>query len=187
MNGCAEDCLSGFIFPDDEGLIQAEFEKNIPFALSVAKSAQDPDDPVSAIGLDAADLVADPFPVSYGRDQTVAVTAKRSLKNVQVNYLINGRTRSKQVREWQGGERYGDTNNDYYGEYRASIRANPGDHVTVWFTGRNTGRDGGGRVSTQQFTYTVQNDIGGDVLILAAEDVTGLSPAQGSDQRAIHR
>ena len=44
----AEDCVSGFIFPDDEELIQAEFEKNIPFALSVAKSAHDPDDPVSA-------------------------------------------------------------------------------------------------------------------------------------------
>ena len=32
----AEDCVSDFIFPDDEELIQAEFEKNIPFALSVA-------------------------------------------------------------------------------------------------------------------------------------------------------
>ena len=28
----ADDCVSGFIFPDDEELIQAEFEKNIPFA-----------------------------------------------------------------------------------------------------------------------------------------------------------
>ena len=44
----ADDCVSGFIFPDDEELIQAEFEKNIPFALSVARSAHDPDDPVSA-------------------------------------------------------------------------------------------------------------------------------------------
>ncbi|MET0967396.1 MAG: M14 family metallopeptidase, partial [Nakamurella sp.] len=139
----AEDCVSGFIFPDDESLIQAEFVKNIPFALAVAKSAQDPDDPVSVVGLDAADLVADPFTASYGRDQTVAVTAKRSLRNVEVNYSINnGRTRTKQVREWRGGERYGDTNNDYYGEFRATIRANPGDQVKVWFTGRNTGRGG---------------------------------------------
>ena len=45
-----EDCVSGFIFPDDEELIQAEFAKNIPFALSVAKSAVDPDDPVSVVG-----------------------------------------------------------------------------------------------------------------------------------------
>ncbi len=30
---------NGFVFPDDEGLIQAEFEKNLDFALDVAKSA----------------------------------------------------------------------------------------------------------------------------------------------------
>lgn len=57
----ADDCVSGFIFPDDEDLIQAEFAKNIPFAMSVARSAHDPDDPVSAVGLDAPDLVPDPF------------------------------------------------------------------------------------------------------------------------------
>ncbi|UUZ60639.1 M14 family metallopeptidase [Nocardioides sp. B-3] len=50
-----EDCISGFNFPDDEGLIRAEFEKNIPFALAVAKSAHDPDDPVSVVGRTAAD------------------------------------------------------------------------------------------------------------------------------------
>ena len=32
----AADCDSDFNFPDDEALIQAEFQKNIPFALSVA-------------------------------------------------------------------------------------------------------------------------------------------------------
>jgi hypothetical protein len=175
----AEDCVSSFIFPDDEGLIRAEFEKNLPFALSVARSAQDPDDPVSAVGFDAADLVADPFDVSYGRDQAVAVTAKRSLKNVRLNYSINGgRSKTALVREWRGGERYGDTHNDYYGEFRGTIRANPGDQVRVWFTGRNTGSRGA-VVSTTPFTYAVQRDIGGDVLILAAEDVTGISPAQG--------
>ncbi len=175
----AEDCVSGFIFPDDEALIQAEFEKNLPFAMSVATSAQDPDDPVSSVGLDAADLVADPFDVSYGRNQAVAVTAKRSLKNVRLNYSINGgRSRSTSVKEWRGGERYGDTHDDYYGEFRGKIRANPGDQVRVWFTGRNRGSRAS-TVSTEPFTYAVQRDIGGDVLILAAEDVTGLSPVQG--------
>ena len=49
----AEDCQSGFNFPDDEELVQAEFEKNIPFALSVAQSAADPDDPGVRGGPDA--------------------------------------------------------------------------------------------------------------------------------------
>ena len=172
----AEDCASEFIFPDDEELIQAEFEKNIPFALSVAHSTHDPDDPVSAVGLDAPDLVADPFDVSYGREQQVAVTAKRSLNGLKVDYSINGgRVKSTSIKEWRGGERYGDTNDDYYGEFRATIRAEAGDQVEVWFTARNRH---GPSVSTEPFTYTVQEDIGGDVLVLAVEDVTGISPAQ---------
>ena len=37
---------AGFVFPDDEALIQAEFERILPFNLSLARSAPDPDDPV---------------------------------------------------------------------------------------------------------------------------------------------
>lgn len=173
----ADDCGSGFHFPDDEELIQAEFEKNIPFALSVAKSTHDPDDPVSAVGLKAPDLVSDPFSVSNGRTQPVAVTAKRALRNITLNYKINnGRTRTEQARAWRGGERYGKTHADYYAEYRAKVtKAKPGDSVKVWFTGRKVGKT----VSSEPFTYQVASDIEGDVLILAAEDVTGISPAQG--------
>jgi len=40
-----EDCPSVFNFPDDEALVQEEFEKNIDFALSVARSAADPTTP----------------------------------------------------------------------------------------------------------------------------------------------
>ena len=180
----AEDCVSGFVFPDDEELIQAEFEKNIPFALAVAQSTHDPDDPVvptTVPGSDAPDLVADPFTVSYGTSQQVAVTAKRSLVDVTLNYSINGGApATTAVEEWEGGERYGDTHDVYYGEFRGTIAAEPGDEVKVWFTGANT--DGGGQdavVRTAPFTYTVHDDIGGDVLILAAEDATGISPVQG--------
>ena len=48
----------------------------------------------------------------------------------------------------------------------------------MWFTGATRGGtlDPG---ETEPFTYTVHDDIGGDVLILAAEDATGISPVQG--------
>ena len=39
------------MFPDDEALVQAEFQRNLPFALDVAKSATDPANPVSHLGL----------------------------------------------------------------------------------------------------------------------------------------
>ncbi|HEX8628527.1 MAG TPA: M14 family zinc carboxypeptidase, partial [Catenuloplanes sp.] len=173
------DCVSGFIFPDDERLIAAEVAKNIPFALSVAKSAKDPANPVSVLGRTTPDFVVDAFDVSYGSRQQVAATVKRSVRDVKLRYRINGgRERSVVPREWKGGERYGDTHDDYFAELRGTVPgARPGDRVEVWFTGR---RNNTGPVSSSRFTYTVADDIGGDVLILAAEDVTGLSPVQNT-------
>ena len=173
----AEDCVSDFIFPDDEDLIRAEFEKNVPFAIAVGRSALDPDDPVSVVGRTAPDFVIDPFDVSYGTRQPVAVIAKRALRDVTMHYAINGgRARSTGVREWKGGERYGGENDEFYAELRGTVTgAKKGDRVEVWFSGRAGGR---GRVESGHFTYTVSRDIGGEVLVLAVEDVTGLSPAQ---------
>jgi hypothetical protein len=171
----AEDCGSGFEFPDDEALVQAEFEKNIPFALSVAKSADDPDDPESAVGRRAEDFRVDTFDVSYGDPQTVAVVAKRALRRLHLHYRIDGgRTRTADVSEWEGGERYGDENDDYYAEYRGKVRgADPGDRVEVWFEARKKGK---GWIESERFTYRLARDTGNDVLILANEDYTGVNP-----------
>ncbi|MEV6813679.1 M14 family zinc carboxypeptidase [Micromonospora sp. NPDC051296] len=174
-----EDCVSVFTFPDDEKLIAAEVAKNLPFALAVAKSAQQPDEPVSVVGRSTSDFVVDAFDVSYGRDQEVAAISRRSLKNVRLNYTVNGgKAKSVKVTEWRGGKRYGDTHNDYYAELRGKVTGSrPGDRVQAWFTGTKPGK---GPVSSERFTYRVHHDIGGDVLVLAMEDVTGLSPAQNS-------
>ena len=179
-----EDCqYLGFDFPDDENLIQAEFEKNIPFALAVAESAIDPDDPVSVVGRDAEDFRVDSFTVSYGDPQTVAVWAKRALTAKKMVYSINGGKPVKtDVTEWTGGERYGFENVDYYAEYRGVVTgASPGDSVEVWFTGTATGKDlpkgqKAGPVSSEHFTYEVAQDTGNSVLIVANEDYTGVNP-----------
>ncbi len=174
-----EDCVSGFNFPDDERLIREEFEKNIPFALSAAESAHDPGDPVTFDGREAPEMVADTFAVSHGSDQPVAVTADRKLTGLTLNYRIaGGPALTAPVSEWGGGEKYGDTHDHYYAEYRGTVNgASAGDDVEAWFTA--TDPDDGEQVSTEPFTYTVADDIGGDVLVLAAEDYTGTSPAQG--------
>lgn len=172
-----EDCPSIFSFPDDEKLIQAEFEKNLPFAIATAKSAQHPDEPVSVTGLTTPDLVAHTFGVSHGKNQPVAVEARRSLKALHLEYSVNGgRTRSVETKEWRGGEKFGDENDIYYGEFRGTVTGTkPGDKVEVWFSARK----GSARISSEHFTYKVADDIGGKVLVLSAEDVTGASPAQG--------
>ncbi|MET8153792.1 M14 family zinc carboxypeptidase [Actinoplanes sp. NPDC049668] len=170
----AADCESGFNFPDDEKLIQDEFLKNLPFALSVGKSAQNPDNPVSVVGRSTADLTVDAFDTSYGSRQQVAVTARRSLRDVTLHYKVNGgRERTDGTREWDDGERYGDGLDQYFAERRGTAKAKAKDKVEVWFTARK-GRE---TVRSAAFTYTVADKIGGDVLVLAAEDVTGISPA----------
>ncbi|MFD6886594.1 M14 family zinc carboxypeptidase [Streptomyces sp. NPDC059957] len=170
-----EDCASGFNFPDDEKLIQAEFAKNINFALSVAESAERPDQPKSSLGLTAADFTLDPFTTSYaarGEDQKVAVTARKALKDKELNYRINGgRTHDEDLEAWKGGEVYGGEDNSWFDEYRAEVEgAKPGDKVEVWFTGRDRGK----QVSSEHFTYTVAARPRADVLVIAEEG----APAQ---------
>lgn len=178
----AEDCRSGFNFPDDEELIAAEFEKNVPFALAVGESARDPDDPVSVTGLDTPDFLVDGFSVSYGDPQPVAVAAKKSNILKRVEYRINGGpTRAALLDTWGGGERYGADGTDYYAEYRGLVRgAKPGDSVEVWFSAypplREILRGNFRKIQSERFTYTLASDTGNSALVIADEDYTGVNP-----------
>ena len=185
--GCAG---CGFVFPDDEALVQAQFEKNLNFALNVAKSAKDPDDPVSHIGLDTAALYLDlseidpwktnwptsdlTVDVSYagGSSQPVQVLAKRAVGAVTLNYSINGgAVQTAPTSESPPGERFGGNNayNTYYHYLRGEIPGlEVGDSVEYWFTG--------GGEATDHVTFEVVEDSDdAEVLILAAEDRTGAS------------
>jgi Zinc carboxypeptidase len=179
---------AGFVFPDDEGLIQAEFEKTLPFDLSLARSATHPATPDSSTGISVKPFYLDQdeidpqngqqslfdfkFNVSYGDPQEVRVLAKRSLGAVSLNYQVNGgAVQTKSTTEWTGGERYGPGHQDYYHVVSGVVDGtSPGDSVKVWFTG-------GGETS-DSFTYDVASDSGRRVLIMSAEDYTGFSPVK---------
>jgi len=179
---------AGFVFPDDEALIQAEFEKTLAFHLGLARSAADPDDPQSPVGIEVEPFYLDQddidpqngqqalfdfrFAVSYGDPQEVGVLAKRSLGSVTLKYQVNGgAVQSKPTSEWTGGERYGPGNGAHYHVMRGTVTGtSPGDSVKVWF-------EGGGE-SSGSFTYEVKSDSGRRVLIVAAEDYTGASPVK---------
>jgi murein tripeptide amidase MpaA len=176
---------AGFVFPDDEGLIQAEFENTLDFHMGLARSAADPDDPVSPVGIDVEPFYLDAddidpqngqtslfdfkFSVSYGDPQEVRVLAKRSLGAVTLRYQVNGgAVQSAPTSEWNGGEGYGPGNGTHFHVVGGDVTGTaPGDSVKVWF-------EGGGQTS-DSFTYTVESDSGRGVLILAAEDYTGAS------------
>jgi Immune inhibitor A peptidase M6 len=127
------------------------------------------------VGRTAEDFRLDTFDVSYGDPQTVAVVAKRELRNLRLRYRIaGGPERSVAVQEWQGGERYGGSNDRYYAEFRGQVTgARPGDQVQVWFTGVKPGT---GPVASERFTYRLAQDTGNRVLVVANEDYEGVNP-----------
>jgi hypothetical protein len=169
----AADCRSIFTFPDDEKLIQQEFVKNIPFALSVAETASHPDRPSSAVGLSAADFTPATFSTSYSRgaDQEVSVVARKSVRNKELRYRVNGgRVEDMALRPWKGGETYGGEDNLHFDEYRAKVQdGDPGDKVEVWFTGETKS---GKKVSSEHFTYTVAERPKANTLVVAEEGAT---------------
>ncbi|MFF7471400.1 M14 family zinc carboxypeptidase [Streptomyces sp. NPDC008092] len=166
----AADCQSVFNFPDDEKLIQDEFAKNIPFALSVAETAAHPDQPVSSVGLSAADFTPATFSTSYSRgaDQEVSVVVRKAVRDKELKYRVDGgRTQDRKLKAWKGGETYGGADNLYFDEYRAKVKdGDPGDKVEVWFTGETKS---GRKVSSSHFTYTVAERPKADTLVVAEE------------------
>ncbi|MBL1084895.1 immune inhibitor A [Streptomyces actinomycinicus] len=167
------DCQSVFNFPDDEKLIQQEFAKNVPFALSVAETAAHPDKPVSPVGLDAADFTPAAFSTSYSRgaDQEVAVVVRKAVRDKELKYRVNGgRTLDQTLKPWRGGRTYGGEDDLYFDEYRAEVQdGEPGDKVEVWFTGETRN---GKKVSSTHFTYTVAERPKADTLVVAEEGTT---------------
>ncbi|GGI47426.1 hypothetical protein BCL57_002123 [Agromyces flavus] len=176
----------GFVFPDDEDQVQAEFERTLPFSLDIAKSAANPVEPVSHLGLETKPfylksddtykyglpLANFTFDYSYGDPQEVRVIARRNLGDVTLKYSINGGDPiSATTEEWTGGDRYGGQTGVHYAVMRGFVTGtDPGDDVEVWF-------EGGGEVS-DSFTYEAVGESTDDVLIVAAEDYTGASPVQ---------
>ena len=173
----------GFVFPDDPALVQEEFERNLPFAESVANSAADPDDPKSSLGIKTKPFYLrsdDPykrgipganfaFRYSYGDPQPVQVLAKRALGAVTLKYRINGGPeQSAPTSEWTGGERYKPAS-VYYHVMRGTVTGtSPGNSVEVWF-------EGGGQKS-ESFTYQAVSETGNRMLVVSAEDWSGISP-----------
>ena len=160
---------NGFVFPDNERLVQREFRINKPFALDVAWTAGHPTRPTTHLDRKAGAFDVTTFKESWGDPQTVEVNAKRSLGEVTLHYKINNdAAQTAETREWKGGERYGSDYDVYYHRLRGQVRGTtPGDEVKVWFTG-------GGKTS-QSFRYDARKDTNDPVLVVAAEDYSGAS------------
>jgi hypothetical protein len=183
---------NGFEFPDSEGEIQHEFNINKDFAVAAARSATDPDNPVSPVNIKTQPFYLNTalvdsqksfnpmsdftFAHSYnGASQPVQVLARRDLDNdgdqdpVTLNYSINGgAAHEAETNEWNGGDRYGGPGDTYYRIMRGTVTDAPEkSNVKVWFTGAGKTSD--------SFTFHVDKATANDVLILADTDYTGTS------------
>ena len=114
LRGC------GFVFPDDEALIQAEFVKTLPFDLTLATSAAHPADPDSSVGHTTKPFYLEPDRDRPGERRAVAVrlhastsptaTRRRCASSPSaasapstLNYQINGgAVQTRADAEWTG-------------------------------------------------------------------------------------
>jgi hypothetical protein len=168
VNGPSSFSPGGFVFQDSEAAVQEQFERNLPFALDLARSAKNPGRPVSHLGNTAPDFVPSAFKYGYGDPQLVEVNANRDLGPVQAHWRVNGGAeRFVLTTEYKGGERY-DPPGVYYHKLRATITGfSKGDSVEVWFTA--------GAKKSASFTFTSEVTTAGQVLVMGAEDYSGNS------------
>jgi murein tripeptide amidase MpaA len=171
--------VSGFEFEDTEGLIDGEFRDHLAFSLDLAESADDPANPESHLRNTVSNFYVDSFAYSYGDPQTVQVLAKKDLGAVVMKYKVNGVARPPvATTEWSDGQRYYQEAGEYYHRLRAQVTGtNTGDSVEVWFE-----QAGGAHRRSPSFTYSAVNDTDNRVLVLAAEDYTGPTPADADGQ-----
>ena len=191
---------SGFTFPDDEGKVEAVFEKNLDFARNVAATTLDrdrPDRPRNATDDEtqyqvkgSPDIEPNKFGVSYGNDQILEANARKVLG--PVDFVVQasgpgggGRTLTLRATPWTGGERFGDLRGKYYHKVRAQI---PADFVQPGTAQTARPLVAGDVVSVrviagsqqQRFSYRVVSTRPANgqkrVLVVAAEDYKGLSP-----------
>jgi hypothetical protein len=155
---------SGFLFPDNEALIEQEYQLNRPFALDVAHSASDPARPVSHLGNRVPSFSVDSFAVSYGDPQPVQATVLRRLGPVEVHWQVGGgQEQQAPAIEWAGGLRYGGTGDVWAQRVRGSVTGTkPGDTVKVWFTASGE--------QSEAFTYRVAPHRGAKVLVVVGGD-----------------
>ena len=163
--------VSGFEFPDDERLIEEEFQRHRLFSLDLAHSAEDPANPISHLGNTAQNFYVESFADSYGDPQPVQVVAKKSLGDVKMRYRINdGAVKTVNTAPFTGGERFDKEAGLFYHRLRGMVTGtSPGDEVEVWFDGA--------RRSSSHFTYTARAETGNKVLLMAAENYTAGNPA----------
>ena len=149
--------------------VEAEFQRNLQFALDLARSAKNPGRPVSHLGNVAPDFVPDHVQVSpTATRRLVEVNANRDLGPVEVALARRTAARSSRAppTEYKGGERY-DPPGVYYHKMRGQRSPASGRA-----TRSRCGSPPAPR-SRRRSRSRPRSHKAGDVLVMAAEDYSG--------------
>ena len=173
------DCGSGFEFPDDEALDPGRVREEHPVRAVGREVRQGPRRP--GVGRSAARRrtsasTASTSPTATRRRSRSSPSGRCKLVHDAVPHQRRRARASRPRPEWQGGERYGDENDDYYVELRGIVRGTKvGDKVEVWFT-RHQDRRRARRAQPALHVHGRRATRGADVLVIANEDYTGVNP-----------
>ena len=141
------------------------------FSIDLAESADDPANPDSHLGNTVEDFYVDSFPYSYGDPQTGAGAGEVDAGS-RVKYRINsGAVQTTATTEWNDGQRYYQEEGEYYHRLRGAVRARRRRPGEVWF------EDADGAKRSDVVHLQAVDESNNEVLLLAAEDYTGPTPA----------
>ena len=151
-----------FRFPDDEVMVQTVFEDSREFALSVVESATDPAHPVSPVGFVTEDVYHTPVTTSYGPNQMIEVLAR---KDLGLTLSAEGGTATSFIETL--GSRYNEKSGTYYSRYVAYIKGQSAGTKVIYSIKAGSSVLG-------PYSYTVFSATGNSILVLAAEDYSGI-------------
>jgi hypothetical protein len=181
-----------FASPDNESKVQAVFNKNLAFALNVANSIKNlgrpknfDNDPSHYQVKATQDIQPNRFDVSYGGTQVVEATIRKELGDADITVNVVGQNTNITIpmTPSPAGERYGEVKGYYFERRQATIPATIGTRAIAAGDIVNVVVKAGGL--QQEFRYRVQAlpDVPAAgqtakkrVLVVAAEDYTGVSP-----------
>ena len=134
---------SGFAFQDSEADIQAQFQKNLAFALDLSRSAKDPANFSSHLGNTAPRAGADDVPGLLRRsaDRRGQRQARARLRDRALEGQRRPRAHARRRASSRAAAKYGDPG-VYYHRLRGDVTGtHTGDKVEVWFTAKKAKSD----------------------------------------------
>ena len=188
-------CPNGFASPDNESKVNAVFEKNLSFALNVTESLPNlgrpknfDNDPSQYKVKATQDIQPNRFDVSYGASQVIEATIRKELGDADITVSVpaagsNSGSVTIPMTAAPAGERYNEVKGYYFERRQATFpgvigsrAVQAGDIVNVVVKAGGLQQEFRYRIAALPDVPAAGQPAKKRVLVVAAEDYTGVSP-----------